>query len=113
MPNPPFNAIFIESYEDVPQDDNYFLGTFLPHLKLFHYYGLIVPTFIKDYPFGAIKNLKEDDVKCQTLFEKCTMAYITNFCRNQLTFVVNSKKNPFCFLSSNPFLDFFHLLNLY
>ncbi len=64
MPNPPFNAIFLESYEDVPYDDNYFLRTFLPHLKLFHYYGLRIPTFIKDYPFGAIKNLKEDDVKC-------------------------------------------------
>jgi len=33
--NPPFNVIFIESYENMPKEDNYFLGTLLPYLDPF------------------------------------------------------------------------------
>ncbi len=71
--NPPFNVIFIESYEDMLEEENYLLGTFLPYLESFHYFGFNVPTFVENYPFGAIRSLKEDDVKFWTLFEKCTM----------------------------------------
>jgi hypothetical protein len=71
--NPHFNVIFIEFYEDMPEEENYLLGSLLPYLKLFHYSGFNVPTFVENYPFGAIRNLKEDDVKFWTLFEKCTM----------------------------------------
>jgi len=74
----------------VLKEDNYFLRILLPYLKLFHYSGFSVPTFVENYPFGAIKRFKEDDVKFWMLFEKCTMAYNANFYRNQSTFVVSS-----------------------
>jgi hypothetical protein len=57
----------------MPKEDNYVLGTLLPYLESFHYSGFNVPTFVENYPFGAIKSFKEDDVKFWTLFEKCTM----------------------------------------
>ncbi len=44
------------------EEDNYLSGTFLPYLKSLHYFGLNVPTFVENYPFGTIKSFKEDDV---------------------------------------------------
>ncbi len=61
--NLPFNVIFIKYHEDVPKEDNYFLKAFLPYLKFFHYSGLSVPTFVELYRFGAIRSIKENDVK--------------------------------------------------
>jgi hypothetical protein len=40
--------------------------------QLFHYSRLNVPTFVEDNPFGTIKHVAKDDVKYNTLFEKCT-----------------------------------------
>ncbi len=71
--NPSFNVIFIEFYEDMLKEDSYLLGTFFPHVELFHYSRFNVPTLVENYPFVAIRSFKEDDVKIWTLFEKCTM----------------------------------------
>jgi hypothetical protein len=57
------NAIFVESYERVAKKDNYLMKTLLPYLEFLHYSGLNVPTFVELYPFGAIKSIKEDDVR--------------------------------------------------
>jgi hypothetical protein len=72
--NPPFNVIFIESYEDMPKEENYLLGIFLPYIESFHYSEFTVATFVENYAFDAIRSLKKDDVKFWTLFEICTMA---------------------------------------
>jgi hypothetical protein len=61
--NPPFNVIYVKSYEDMPKEENYFMKTLLMYLKFFHYSRLNVPTFVQLYPLGTIKSLKEDDVK--------------------------------------------------
>jgi len=61
--NPPFNVIFIESYKEVLKEDSYFPRILLLYLKFFHYFGFSIPTFVENYPFGAIKRFKEDDVK--------------------------------------------------
>jgi len=61
--NPPLNVIFVKSYEDVKEEDNYFMGTFLPHLESLHYIKLSVPTFVEDYIFAAIRSLNENDVE--------------------------------------------------
>ncbi len=74
--NPPFNAIFVESYENLPKEDNYFMKTFLQYLEFIHYSRLNVPTFVEFYPFNAIKSIKVDNVRFQTLFEKCTMHFL-------------------------------------
>jgi hypothetical protein len=107
-----FNVIIIESYKDVPKEDNYFLGTLLPYLKLFHYFGFSVPTFVENCPFGATKSLKEDDVKFQTLFEKCTRAYNINFYRNSLISIVSNPNYPFFVFLKKKILIFL-FLNLY
>ncbi len=60
--NPPFNAIFIESYKEVLKEDNYFLRTLFLNLDLF-YSWFHVPTFVEDYRFGTIRSFKENDVK--------------------------------------------------
>jgi len=91
-----FNAIFVESYEDLPKEDNYFMKTFLAYLEFLHYFGLSVRTFVGLYPFSTIISIKEDNVKFWTLFEKCAMACHASFCRNHLTSLVNSPKFIFC-----------------
>jgi len=59
--NPPFNAIFIESNEYMPKEDNYLMKTFFPYLNFFHNFMFSVPTFMEFYPFGTIRSIKEDD----------------------------------------------------
>jgi len=77
--NPPFNVIFVESYEYAPKEDNDPMKTLIPYLKFLHYIELNVFTFMEFYPFSTIKSIKEDDVRFWTLFEKCTMACSTSF----------------------------------
>ncbi len=103
--NPPFNVIFVESYEYTPKEDNYLMKTLISYLKFLHYIELNVFTFMELYPSSTIKSIKEDDVKFWTLFEKCTMACFASFCRNHSTFVIRSA-NFFWLLPSNVFLDF-------
>jgi hypothetical protein len=55
------------------------MKTIFPYLKFVYNFGLNVFTFVEFYPFGAIRIIKEDDVKFLTLFEKCTMACCTTF----------------------------------
>jgi len=95
--NPPFNAIFVESYEDLPKEDSYFMKIFLLYLELnLHYSRLNVPTFVKLYPFGAIKSLKENGVRSWMLFKKCTMACYAYFNRNCSISIVCSPNFFFC-----------------
>jgi hypothetical protein len=70
--NLPFNAIFVESYEYVPKEDNYLIKTIFMCLEFLHNSRLIVPTFVELYPFNAIRSLEEDDVKFE-MFKKCTI----------------------------------------
>jgi hypothetical protein len=56
--NPPFNVIFVKSYEYTPKEDNHLMKIHLPYLEFLHYYGLSVPTFVEFYPFGTIRNIK-------------------------------------------------------
>ncbi len=94
--NLPFNAIFVESFEYVPKEDNYLMKILLPYLEFFHYSRLSVPTFVELYPFDAIGCIKENNVRFRTLFKKCTMACCTSFYRNHSTSVVNSPNVLFC-----------------
>jgi hypothetical protein len=110
--NPPFNAIFVESYEYTPKEDNYLMKIFFPYLEFFHNFGLNVPTFVELYPFGAIKSIKEDDVKFWMLFKKCTMAYFASFCRNHSTSVISSPNILFCFFLAM-FFWISNLIDLY
>jgi hypothetical protein len=103
--NLPSNAIFIESYEYLPKEDNYLMKTILPYLEFLHNFVLNVPTFVEFNLFSAIRIIKEGDVRFQTLFRKCTMACSTNFRKNHLTSVISSP-NILLFLSSNVVLDF-------
>ncbi len=93
--NSPFDAIFVKSYEYMLKEYNYLMKTILSYLEFFHYFKLCVPTFVELYLFGAIKSIKEDNVKFQMLSKKCTMAYSASFCRNCLTSVINNPNNFF------------------
>jgi len=86
----PFNAIFVESYEYAPKEDNYLMKTLFLYLKFFHYSQFNVFTFVEFYPFDTIKSIKEDDVRFWVLFKKCTMACSANFCGNHSTSIVSS-----------------------
>jgi hypothetical protein len=90
--------IFIESSKDMPEEENYFLRIFLPYLESFHYSGFNVATFVENHAFGAIRSLKEDDVKFWTLFEKMHRGCNANFYKNQLTSIVSSPIYPFFFI---------------
>jgi hypothetical protein len=93
---PPFNVIFVESYEYAPKEDNYLMKTFFPYLEFLHNFGLSVPTIVKLYSFGSIKSIKEDDVKLWTLFERCTMACSISFYKSHSTSVISSPNIFFC-----------------
>jgi hypothetical protein len=41
--NPPFNAIFVESYEDLLREENYFLKTLSRIYSFFITLGLVFP----------------------------------------------------------------------
>ncbi len=94
--NPPSNAIFVESYEYMPKEDNYVMKTLLPYLKIPSLLWLIVPTFVELYSFGAIRSIKDNDVRFQMLFQKCTMVYSTNFYKNCSTSLVSNPNILFC-----------------
>jgi hypothetical protein len=94
--NPPFNVIFVESYEYALKEDNYLMKTLIPYLEFLHYSRLSVPTFMELYHFNSIRNIKESDVKFRMLFKKSTMACFVSFCKNRLTSMVNSPNFIFC-----------------
>jgi hypothetical protein len=50
--NLPFNVIFVETYEDLPKEDNYLMKTLLLYLKVLHYFKLNVFTFVEFYPLA-------------------------------------------------------------
>jgi hypothetical protein len=111
--NLPFNAIFIESYEYTPKEDNYLMKTIFPYLEFLHNSRLIVPTFVELYPFSTIRSIKEDDVKFQMSFKKCTMAYFAIFCINRLTSIESSPNILFCSFLPFFFFGFYNLIVLY
>ncbi len=94
--NPLFNAIFVDSYEYMPKEDNYLMTTLLSYLKFLYNSRLNVPTFVEFYTFSTINDIKEDNVRFRTLFEKCTMACSANFCINYFTFVISHPNILFC-----------------
>jgi hypothetical protein len=94
--NPPSNAIFVESYEYMPKEDNYLMKTLLPYLEFLQYSRLSVPTFVEFYSFSTIRSIKDDDGRFWMLFAKCTMVYSTNFCRNCSTSLVSSPNIVLC-----------------
>jgi hypothetical protein len=64
-----FNAIFVESYEYAPKENNYLMKTLLSYLEFLHFFGLSVSTFVELYIFDAITSTKEDNVKFQTFLK--------------------------------------------
>jgi hypothetical protein len=62
----PFNAIFVESYEYAPKEDNYLMKTLLLYLEFLHNSGLNVPTFVELYLFGTSKVSRKTklDIEC-------------------------------------------------
>lgn len=93
--NPPFNAIFVEFYEDLPKEDNCFMKIFFPYLEFLHYSKLSIPTFVEFYPFGTIRSLKENNVRFQTLVDNAPWP-IMYFCKNHSTFLICSPNFIFC-----------------
>jgi hypothetical protein len=87
---------FLLSPMNVPEKDNYLMKVLFSYLEFLHYFRLSVPTFVEFYPFGAIRCIKENDVRSWTLFQKCTMASSSNFYRNRSTFIISSQNVLFC-----------------
>jgi hypothetical protein len=55
--NLPFNIMFVKSFRHKDVNDNYLVGNNLPYLESLHYFGFSVFTFVKENPFGIIKNV--------------------------------------------------------
>jgi hypothetical protein len=87
---------FLLSSMSAPEEDNYLMKVLFSYLEFLHYFRLSVSTFVEFYPFGTIRCIKENDVRSWTLFEKCTMASSSNFCRNRSTSIVSSQNVFFC-----------------
>jgi hypothetical protein len=72
MFNKLFNANFLKSFDVFHRDHNYLVGIILPYLWSCHCFGYGVGTFVKDNPFGHIKNINCNDLgHYKNLFVKC------------------------------------------
>ncbi len=49
-----YNAIFLESFNDLHGEDRYLLGFVLPYLENLHSFEYDVPTFVEHNPFSKI-----------------------------------------------------------
>jgi hypothetical protein len=65
-----------------PKEENDIVGILLSYLKSLHYFGLNVPIYVQDNPFGAIKHVMADDIEYIMLFEKCSSKCHVRFYKN-------------------------------
>jgi hypothetical protein len=63
-----FNAIFVESYEYTPKEDNYLVKTIFPYLKFLHNFRLSVPTFVELYILAPLEVSRKmmSDFRCHS-----------------------------------------------
>jgi len=47
-----YNAIFLESFDNLCGEDQYLLGFIFPYLENLHSSGYVVPTFVEHNPFS-------------------------------------------------------------
>jgi hypothetical protein len=67
MFNGPYNAIFLDSFDNRCGEDHYLLGFILPYLENLHSFKYGVPTFVEHNPFGGLNVL----IKIIHEFLKC------------------------------------------
>jgi hypothetical protein len=67
-----------------PEEENDIVGILLPYLKSLHYFGINVPIYVQENPFGAIKHVTKDDTEYITLFGKCSSKCNVSFYKNSL-----------------------------
>ncbi len=60
--NPPFSAIFFETFYGSHSDTNYLLQTVLPYLGSLHLSKMWVYKFVELNPFGSSTNVFLDDL---------------------------------------------------
>jgi hypothetical protein len=53
--NGPYNAIFLESFDNLCGEDQYLLGFLLPYLENLHSSRYDAPTFVECNPSGGIR----------------------------------------------------------
>jgi hypothetical protein len=83
MFNDSYNAIFLESFDNLHGDDHYLLALFFPYLENLHSFGYNVPTFVEDNPFGRIRCIKQNDPRhFKMLFVKCSCDCQPSFCNS-------------------------------
>jgi hypothetical protein len=71
MFNPPFSAIFFDTFYKSHIDDNYLLKSVIPYLESLHSSRMRVYNFVELNPFGSIANVLLDDLQYAKLNVCC------------------------------------------
>jgi hypothetical protein len=83
MFNGPYNAIFLELFDNLCGEDQYLLGSVFLYLENLHSFGYGLPTFVENNPFGRIRCIKWDNPRLlKMLFVKCSWICQPIFCNN-------------------------------
>jgi hypothetical protein len=90
--NPPFNAIFFETFYKSHNDTNYLLQTVLPYLEYMHLSRMWVYKFVELNNFGSITNVLPNDPWCAELITLCFAECDETFCNRMKSRFLNKKR---------------------
>ncbi len=91
MFNPPFSAIFFDTFYGSHVDGNYLLKNVFPYLESLHSSRMRVYKFVELNPFGSIANVLLDDVRYAKL-NACCFKCDEFFCNKVKSRFVNKKR---------------------
>jgi hypothetical protein len=90
--NPPFNAIFFETFYMLHNEINYILQIVLPYLESLHLSRMWVYKFVKLNPFGSITNVFPDDLRSTKFIVPCSAECDETFCNKVKSRSLNKKR---------------------
>jgi hypothetical protein len=92
MFNPPFSAIFFDTFYGFLKDGNYLLGIILLYLESIHSFGMWVYKFVKLSSLGSTTNMLLGDLWYAKLNVHCFPKCDEFFCNRIKSRSINKKK---------------------
>jgi hypothetical protein len=90
--NPPFNAMFFETFYMLHNEINYLLQIVLPYLESLHLSKMRVYKFVKLNPFGSITNVFPNDLQYAKFIAPCSAECDETFCNKVKSRSLNKKR---------------------
>ncbi len=90
--NPPFNAIFFETFYELHNNINYLLQIIIPYLESLHLSIMHVYKFVELNPFGNITNVLPNDLRYAEFIAPCSAECDETFCTKVKSRSSNKKR---------------------